>query len=62
MEQCSSGVHLEDSAYFFGSLPSHTVPSNSLLVRIASLGTLTLHGGGGLLVDVDLVDLLGHAR
>jgi len=32
---------LKLSAYFFGSLPSQTMPSISLLLRIASLGTLT---------------------
>ena len=31
---------LKLSAYFAGSLPSHTTPSSSLLVRMASLGTL----------------------
>ena len=32
---------LKLSAYLAGSLPSQTKPSNSLLLRITSLGTLT---------------------
>ena len=43
---CSSwarqALTLNESAYLAGSLPSHTVPSMSLLVRSSLLGTLTL--------------------
>ena len=38
----AEALTLKPSAYFFGSLPSHTTPSIILLLRITSLGTFTL--------------------